>query len=195
MTEAAGTLAGHNRKLIFAKWHPAADYTIASAGIDTTVRIWDVAQQKCAITFEGLKHQANDIAWSHNGSLLATTTKDKLVSFFDPRQSSTFGSIQAHEGARQHKLVWLGDSQHILTCGYSALSEREFAIWDNRNFSAPLQKRQLDSYNGVPFTYFDEEHKVVFVAGKGDSAITYFQYAPSSPQMLEIQGAYKSKEP
>jgi hypothetical protein len=104
-----------------------------------------------------------------------------MVSFFDPRQSSSFGSIQAHEGARQHKLVWLGDSQHILTCGYSALSEREFAIWDNRNFSAPLQKRQLDSYNGVPFTYFDEEHKVVFVAGKGDSAITYFQYAPSSP--------------
>lgn len=118
-----------------------------------------------------------------------------MVSFFDPRSSSSFGAIQAHDGARQHKLVWLGDSQHILTCGYSGLSEREFAIWDTRNFTSPLQKRQLDSYNGVPFTYYDEEHKVVFVAGKGDSAITYFQYSPTSPQLLEIQGAYKSKEP
>jgi hypothetical protein len=85
VNEAAGTLSGHFRKLIFAKWHPSADYTIASAGVDTTVRIWDVAQQKCALTFESLKHQANDIAWSHNGSLLAATTKDKMVSFFDPR--------------------------------------------------------------------------------------------------------------
>ena len=93
VNEAVGTLEGHNRKLIFAKWHPAADYTLATAGIDTTVRIWDVEHQKCAITFDKLKHQANDLAWSHNGSLLAATTKDKSVSFFDPRQDSTFGSI------------------------------------------------------------------------------------------------------
>jgi len=73
-----------------------------------------------------------------------------------------------------------------LTCGYSGLSEREFAIWDVRNFTAPLQKRQLDAHNGVPYTYYDEEHKVVFVSGKGDSSITYFQYASSSPQLLEI---------
>lgn len=43
-----------------------------------------------------------------------------------------------------------------------------------RKFGTPLVKRRLDEFNGVPFTSFDEEHKVVFVAGKGESAITYF---------------------
>jgi coronin-1B/1C/6 len=92
-------------------------------------------------------------------------------------------------------LTWLGDSQNLLSCGFSKLSEREYAVWDVRNFTTPVVRRQLDTYNGVPFSYFDEEHKAVFVAGKGESAITYFQYNPTSPNMLEIQGAFKGKEP
>jgi coronin-2 len=35
-------LKGHARKVIFVKYHPNADYTLASAGGDATVRIWDI---------------------------------------------------------------------------------------------------------------------------------------------------------
>jgi coronin-1B/1C/6 len=82
--------------------------------------------------------------------------------------------VQTHEGARPQKLAWLGDSQHILSCGFSKLSEREYAVWDVRNFNAPLIKKRLDDYSGVPFIHFDEDHKVVYVAGKGESAISFF---------------------
>jgi len=91
--------------------------------------------------------------------------------------------------------VWLGDSQHILTCGFTKLSEREYAVWDNRNFSAPLIKKQLDELNGIPYTYFDEEHKVVYVAGKGESAVSFFQYNPASPNLIDHLGAFRGKEP
>lgn len=163
-----------SKKLVFSKFHPSADYTLATSGLDTTVRVWDIQNQKCAITFEDLKHSTYDLQWSHNGSLLAALTKDKQLSFFDPRKDTACNRVSTHEGARQQKMVWLGDSQHILTCGFSKLSQREYAVWDNRNFAAPLVKKQLDDYGGIPFTFFDEDHKVVYVAGKGESAISFF---------------------
>lgn len=173
VTKADGEL-NHGAKVIFGKFHPSADMVIATAAIDTSVKIWDVSKQQCTFTFDGLKTQSNDLAWSPNGSLLATTTKDKLVSVFDPRQGN--GSLQsskAHEGARQQKLTWLGDSERIFTCGFE-INERQYAVWDVRNFAAPVIKRRLDEYGSVPFLVFDEEHKIVFVSGKGESSTTMF---------------------
>jgi coronin-1B/1C/6 len=89
----------------------------------------------------------------------------------------------------------LGDSQNILTCGFSKLSEREYAVWDVRNFNAPLIKKRLDDYSGVPFIYFDEDHKVVYVAGKGESAISFFQYSHESANLIDYLGSFKGKEP
>ena len=58
---------------------------LATAANDSTIKVWDVSKQQCSASIDGLKSQANDLAWSHNGSLLATTTKDKMVNVFDPR--------------------------------------------------------------------------------------------------------------
>lgn len=195
VTECDAELRGHSKKLIFSKFHPSADYTIATSGLDTTVRIWDISQQKCAVTFEDLKSTTNGLEWSHNGSLLGCITKDKNLSFFDPRKDTSCVSVATHEGARPQKLTWLGDSEHILTCGFSRLSEREYAVWDIRNFGAPLIKKRLDDYSGVPFLYFDEEQKVVYVAGKGESAISFFQYSSESTNFIDYLGSFKGREP
>ena len=42
ITESDGEMRGHAKKVIFTKFHPSADYTIASAAADMTVRIWDL---------------------------------------------------------------------------------------------------------------------------------------------------------
>jgi coronin-1B/1C/6 len=141
-----------------------------------------------------LKSQANDLAWSPNGSLIATTTKDKNLSVFDPRSGAT--SLQtspAHEGARQQKLTWLGDSDKIFTCGFM-MSERQYAIWDVRNFATPVIKRRLDEFGSVPFLSFDEEHKIIFVSGKGESATSIFQYNSSNPNLIDSLGVYRGKD-
>ena len=189
-------LKGHSKKLIFAKFHPSADYTLATSGLDTTVRVWDISQQRCAFNFEGLKSTTQSLEWSNNGSLLAAMTKDKNLSYFDPRSSQTvIASAPNHEGARPQKLAWLGDSRTILTCGFSKLSEREYAVWDLRNFGTPLIRRRLDDYGGIPFTYFDEDQKVLYVVGKGESAISYFQYSTESANFIDYLGTFKGRDP
>jgi WD40 repeat protein len=114
------------------------------------------------------------LEWSNNGSLLGCISKDKVLSIFDPRKDGPAMTTTTHEGAKSQKLCWLGDSQTILSCGFSKVNEREYGIWDTRDLSNPLIKKRLDDYAGVPFPYFDEDLKVLYIAGKGESAVSFF---------------------
>jgi WD40 repeat protein len=37
-------LLGHTNKVLFARWNPAANFTLASSGADRQIKIWDVEQ-------------------------------------------------------------------------------------------------------------------------------------------------------
>lgn len=82
-----------------------------------------------------------------------------------------------------------------MTTGFSKLSERQYAIWDVRDVSQPLIMKKLDDYGGIPFTYFDEDNNVVYVAGKGECAVSFFQYSSSSPNYIDFLHSFKGKEP
>jgi WD40 repeat protein len=98
--ESDAELRGHAKKVIISRFHPSADCTIASVSADNTVRIWDVQQQKCVTTYEEIKNFSTGLEWSHNGSLLACITKDKLAYAFDPRKEGKAMSVSTHEGTR-----------------------------------------------------------------------------------------------
>jgi WD40 repeat protein len=100
VSDSDAELRGHAKKLIFAKFHPCADYTIASAAADMTLRIWDVANQRCVMTYEDVKSTATGLEWSHDGSLLAMISKDKQLVMFDPRKEGQAMITNTHEGAR-----------------------------------------------------------------------------------------------
>ena len=74
------------------------------------------------------------------------------------------------------------------------MSERQYAIWDTRNFATPLIKKRLDEFGSVPFLCFDEEHKIIFVSGKGESATSIFQFNTSNPNLIDSLGVYRGKD-
>ena len=82
-----------------------------------------------------------------------------------------------------------------MTTGFSRTSERQYAFWDTRDLTQPLIMRRLDDYPGIPMPFFDEDTKVVFIAGKGESAVTFYQYSTASPNYMDLLYAYKGKEP
>jgi coronin-1B/1C/6 len=63
INECDGELSGHTKKLVLIKFHPAADYTLASAGADNTIRIWDISQQQNVSSFE-LPNTVTAMEWS-----------------------------------------------------------------------------------------------------------------------------------
>jgi WD40 repeat protein len=100
ITTSDAELRGHAKKLIFTKFHPVADYTLASASADNTVRLWDVASQKAVVTFDDFKSTITGLEWSQNGSLIASIAKDKVLSSFDPRKEGPAMTANAHEGSK-----------------------------------------------------------------------------------------------
>ena len=59
----------------------------------------------------------------------------------------------------------------------------------------PLIKKRLDEYAGIPFPYFDDDSKILYIAGKGENTVSFFQYSSESPNQIDYLLNYKSKEP
>jgi WD40 repeat protein len=79
--------------------------------------------------------------WSYDGSVLLSTSKDKMLRQFDIRKGSDpVSSISIHGGNRNSRAICMGNSAFILTCGHSATQDREYAIWDNRNMKTPIKR-------------------------------------------------------
>lgn len=185
MDQCDAELRGHAKKLILSRFHPTADFTLASAAADNTVRVWDVAAQKCSVIYEDIKSASTGMEWSYDGSLIGAVSKDKQANIFDPRKEGSAMVCQTHEGARPQKLCWLGNNTHFLTTGFSKISERQYAVFDTRDLSQPLIMKRLDDYNGIPYPFFDEDTQLLFIAGRGEAAITYYQYSTTSPNYID----------
>ena len=83
-----------------------------------------------------------------NGSLLATTCKDKKLRILDPRSGKLIQEGQSHPGTKASKVVYLGASGKLFTTGFSKFSDRQFGIWSEKDLSEPLKMENIDSSSG-----------------------------------------------
>jgi WD40 repeat protein len=191
ITECDIELRGHSKKVILMRFHPNSDYTLASTGSDNTVKIWDIAAETSISTMEAANNTSTALEWNMNGSLLASASKDKKLSVFDPRkEGNEVLQTNIHEGGKPQKLVWCGSSGNIFTVGFNKIAERQYAIWDPRNFSEPMIMKRLDEGSGSPFLHFDTDTNVVYVAGKGESAVGMYHYGISD-NMIDFLYSFK----
>lgn len=72
-------LHGHQRKVGIIRWHPTANGIIASAGFDFKVIVWNALKAKALCTVDGHRDTIFDLAFNYNGSMMATTSKDKKI--------------------------------------------------------------------------------------------------------------------
>jgi coronin-1B/1C/6 len=189
-------LAGHTRKVGHVLFHPAAENVLVTSSGDFTIKLWDVSTGASCLT---LKH--NDIvqsmSWSTNGSMLVTTCRDKKLRVWDPRQEKAAYEVPGHAGAKNSRAVWLtgvvgGDK--IATTGFSRMSDRQLAHWDLRTLSeGPVGGFEiLDSISGVCMPFWDEGTKCLYLAGKGDGNIRYYEF--ENDEFIYLS-EYKSADP
>ncbi|XP_052265040.1 coronin-2B-like isoform X2 [Dreissena polymorpha] len=175
-------LHGHSRRIGYIEWHPTAENVILSAGFDCKCIIWNIETAEPVNIVSCHEDQIQSISWNRDGSLFATTCKDKLLRIVDPRVGNCVSEAKdLFQGIRPSKCVFLGDTGRVFCTGFNRTGEREIALWDIRNMSADLLRRSLDSSNGILLPYYDHDTKIVFVAGKGDGNIRYFEMTPENP--------------
>ncbi|KAK3621624.1 Coronin-like protein crn1 [Elasticomyces elasticus] len=188
-----GKLSGHSRKVGHVLFNPAAENVLASSSGDYTVKIWDLEDGHSKMT---LKHNdiVQSLSWSANGSMMVTTSRDKKLRFWDVRQEKPAHEVQGHMGAKSSRSVWMGEHDRIVTTGFSKMSERQLGLWDLRDPSKPVGGDfiPMSSSSAVSMPFWDEGTQMLYMAGKGDGNITYFEYEHDK---FEPLSEYKSPDP
>ncbi|KAM6132929.1 coronin-1B isoform 1-T1 [Phoenicopterus ruber ruber] len=195
LTEPVVVLEGHSKRVGIIAWHPTARNVLLSAGCDNVVLIWNVGTAEELYRLEGLHPDLiYSVSWSRDGAHFCTACKDKSIRVIDPRRGTVVAEKErAHEGARPMRAIFLADGK-IFTTGFSRMSERQLALWDTENLEEPMGLQELDSSNGALLPFYDPDTNVVYVCGKGDSSIRYFEIT-EEPPYIHFLNTFTSKEP
>ncbi|CAG8479974.1 11183_t:CDS:2 [Ambispora gerdemannii] len=190
-------LSGHGRKVGHVLFHPTADNVLASSSADLTIKLWDIEKGSEKSELTGFTDFVQSLAWNWNGSLLATTSRDKKLRIFDVRANKVAIQADNHQGVKGARVVWLGDSDRIVTTGFSKMSDRQVWLWDTTTLGKPIKDFNIDTSSGIVMPFYDNDTKILFLAGKViennlDGNIRYYEFENDELYPLS---EFKSSEP
>ncbi|KAL7748017.1 Coronin-like protein crn1 [Sorochytrium milnesiophthora] len=189
------TFTGHQRKVGHVLFHPTANNVLASSSGDFTIKMWDIEKGNERAELLGHGEIIQSLSWNWTGSQMVTTCKDKVLRVFDVRAKKTVCETQGHQGIKGSRAVWLGDLDNkIATTGFSRTSDRQVCVWDTRNFTEPVKTTNLDTSSGILMPHYDKDNSVLYLAGKGDGNIRYYEYEDATSELYYLS-EYKSADP
>lgn len=188
-------LSGHLRKVGHVKFHPLADNILVSSSNDYTVKVWNIETGKPILSLQH-KDLVTSFSFSYDGNKLATTCRDKKIRVWDLRTGELLQEGPGHSGAKNTRVVWLGKADRLATTGFSRLSDRQIGIWDTNDLSKGSIGGffNIDSSAGILMPFFDDLTNILFVAGKGDGNIRYYEFTPENDELFDIS-EFQSSEP
>eukprot|EP00052_Salpingoeca_macrocollata_P030484 m.319729 g.319729 ORF g.319729 m.319729 type:complete len:457 (-) comp23391_c0_seq1:165-1535(-) len=194
LSEPVVTLIGHQRRVGIVEWHPTVEHLLYSAGFDYLVIAWDVSTGDQLKQFTCHTDTIYCMSFSWDGTLLATTSKDKKLRVMDARTGEVKSEGQCHEGTKASRCCFTGELNLIFTTGFSKMSERQYGVWNPEDVTNPLKLEMIDTSSGVLFTYYDNDTQMMYIGGKGDGNIRYYEMDTESPY-CHFLSEYKSKDP
>merc|ERR550534_550461 len=81
----------------------------------------------------------------------------------------------------------------VFTTGFSKMSEREYALWDAQKGIFKVME-VIDQSNGVLFHHYDVDTGMIYLIGKGDSVVRYYEINDDLPFVHYI-AMYQSAAP
>ncbi|XP_012737749.2 coronin-2A isoform X2 [Fundulus heteroclitus] len=191
-------LQGHSRRVGLVEWHPTANNILFSAAYDYQVMIWnlDSPEQVIKNPVRTIKHHTDvvlSMSFNTDGSLLATSCRDRKVRLMDARS----GNVLQETNCKTHKaskVLILGNMKMLFTSGTSRYNDRQIALWDQDDLSAPLLQENLDGSSGVLFPFYDPDTHMLYLAGKGDGNIRYYEISSEKPY-IHFLTEYRSQSP
>ena len=187
LTECDLEIEAHHRKCLSVQWHNSVENLVATHSVDKTVKVWDINEDRYDEPVITMTDFSNDhctnIKWSPNGKMIGGMGKLKKMFIFDPRTEGAVMTGASHEGPKMQRIDW-ADDDTVITTGFSREVSREWGVWDIRNLEQPLMKGPLFGSTGVPYFFYDQQYKQMFLHGRGDNSLAIYSYDKSSPQSI-----------
>jgi len=192
-------LKGHNRKVGTVKWNPVAENIIATSSADFNVIVHDVRSGESKFSIGGHSGLISSCEWNYNGSLLSTACKDKKFRLIDPRAGTVVAEHDRSniQGTKGNRCLWLGKRDFIISCGFGKTgTQRQYEVYDPRDLENPvLTPQKLDSGSGMLMPFYDMDTDILFLAGKGDGNIRYYELDFDGGVVVNYISEYTSNQP
>ncbi|XP_033105990.1 coronin-7-like [Anneissia japonica] len=179
------TLPMQDKRVENVLFHPAADSVLAST-IHKTIKIWDISTEQEKLAWEGHEDQLLGISWKQDGTLLASTGKDKKIKIWDPRNPGNNPSATGgHDNHKDSRVCWLGNEDLLLSSGFNKTRQSELIMWDARNLGASLTSQAMGTSTSALIPFYDADTKMLFIASKGATSVTYMEVTNSQPYITQ----------
>ncbi|XP_046724850.1 coronin-2A isoform X5 [Silurus meridionalis] len=199
LTKPQKELLGHIQRVGLIEWHPTAKDILLSSAYDYKVCIWCLDHVGVAVlkTPVLVIHTHTDlvmsVSFSEDGSRIATTCRDRRVRILEPRTGHTLQE-SCNASHKAIKTLFLSNVNLLLTTGTSKWNQRQFALWDLDDLSEPLLEEDVDGGSGVLFPFYDPDTHMLYLAGKGDGNIRYYEVSVEKPY-IHFLAEYRSPLP
>lgn len=148
-------------------FHPTSDCLLYSTSAGN-ISLFDLTKQEEFFSFNHHPDVIQSLSWKTDGTIFATSCKDKNIRIIDPRSNSPIiNTAESHQNIKDSRIVWLGNQNRILTTGFDSSRLRQVIVRDIRNFSVPEKSMELDCSTGILIPLFDPDTNMLFLVGKG----------------------------
>ncbi|XP_012674170.1 coronin-2B-like [Clupea harengus] len=193
MTECVLELYGHSRKVGLIEWHPTCAGLLFSAGYDFKILVWNLETGGAVKVIDCHSDVILCMTFNTDGSLLATSSKDRRLRLIDPRSGDVLQEANC-KSHRVNRVVFLGNIKMLATTGVSRWNSRQIALWDQEDLSRPIMEEEIDGLSGLLFPFYDPDTHMLYLAGKGDGNIRYYEISPEKPY-LQFLMEFRSPAP
>ncbi|XP_072037635.1 coronin-1C-like isoform X2 [Amphiura filiformis] len=163
-----------------------------SVGADPCILIWNAEEGVVVTEITCHPELIFYATWNYNGSLIATTCKDKKIRIIDPRTGEVKKEGPGHDGAKVSRVQFLKNNK-LFTTGFSRMSERQYGVFDATSLSN-LAMETIDNNNAPLTICYDPDINLVYLIGKGDTLIRYYEVSDASPYAYWLNN-YQSTVP
>ncbi|KAM9843793.1 coronin-7-like isoform 2-T2 [Aulostomus maculatus] len=180
------TLHPGQGKLELLLFHPTSSGLLA-VGATKSLLIWDTSRQDAPLAaLEQHSDQLQSLSWKQDGSLLASTCKDKMLRVFDPRaQLTPVQSAKSLQNNKDSRILWAKDDL-LLTTGFDMMRCREARLWDSRKLSSSVTSLSLGSSSGMLIPLLDDDTGLLILAGMGDTVVDCYEVSPFEPFLSQV---------
>uniref|UniRef100_A0A3B4WCS5 Coronin n=1 Tax=Seriola lalandi dorsalis TaxID=1841481 RepID=A0A3B4WCS5_SERLL len=192
LTKARKTLIGHSRRVGLIEWHPTAENLLLSS-VDAVIRY------PVRVVLTPVHHRYPSetlllsVSFNSDGSRLAVSSKDRRVRVLDPRTGKILQALQIFPSISTcinfvqplklkvvfyEHLIMKSRVENIVCVSVSLCL---WCVYVQDDLSEPLYEEDLDGSAGVLFPFYDPDTHMLYLAGKGDGNIRYYELSAEKP--------------
>ncbi|KAM7139584.1 coronin-6 isoform 4-T4 [Macrochelys suwanniensis] len=198
-------VTGHTAPVLDIDWCPHNDNVLASASEDTTVMVWQIPDYvptrnltEPIVTLEGHSKRVGIVAWHPTArNVLLSAGGDNLLILWNVGTGEVLLTLDDLHGDLIYSVGWNRTGSLLVT----TCKDKHLRVIDPRrrqlvakNFEEPIALQEMDTSNGVLLPFYDPDSSIVYLCGKGDSSIRYFEITGEAPYVHYLS-TYSSKEP